>query len=248
MTLENWRVLLDEDRRRPQGEYASGDGWVRRESIYGSTLEWSDLNGENADAVIRGQVEYARTSGRPYEWKLYHYDSPSDLALRLEAAGFEAGDKETVLVIPVSVAAKWDFDSRCDVRVCRTPEDVSDYRIVAEALFDKDYSLTTQELIDDLAAGTGLHVGFVCYDGSYPVACGRLYPSPGLNFGGLYGGGVLPSHRRRGYYLALLAARAKYAQTVGTPNLLIDALPTSRPIVESLGFTAIATSTPYMIS
>ena len=69
-----------------------------------------------------------------------------------------------------------------------------------------------------------------------PVSTGRLYTHARSWFGGLYGGGTRAGHRGRGFYRALVAARARDARERGATCLLVDALPTSRPILERLGF------------
>jgi hypothetical protein len=63
-------------------------------------------------------------------------------------------------------------------------------------------------------------------------------------FAGLYGGGTLKTHRRRGFYRALVAARAQDARELGARYLLVDALPTSRPILERMGFQRITDTWP----
>jgi GNAT superfamily N-acetyltransferase len=77
------------------------------------------------------------------------------------------------------------------------------------------------------------------------VSGGRVDLTDGLDFAGLYGGATLPEHRGRGYYRATVAKRAEIARDRGYRFLYVDALPTSRPILERLGFVAITTTTPF---
>ena len=60
------------------------------------------------------------------------------------------------------------------------------------------------------------------------------------------GGGTLPGWRGRGIYRALVAYRAQLAVARGYRYLQVDALPASRPILERLGFTCLAHTTPYV--
>jgi hypothetical protein len=122
---------------------------------------------------------------------------------------------------------------------------------VAEAIFGKDYSFTTAQLLDALRAGSTQHRGYIAYangggggGGAEPVSIGRLYTHPQSLFGGLYGGGTLAAFRGRGFYRATVAARARDAAAHGAKFLLIDALPTSRPIVERLGFVHVTDTWP----
>jgi hypothetical protein len=69
---------------------AAADGW--------SGVVWSDLADDGADTAIAAQINRFTDLGRQWEWKLYSYDRPLDLAERLEAAGLNPGPAETVLV------------------------------------------------------------------------------------------------------------------------------------------------------
>jgi low temperature requirement protein LtrA len=65
---------------------------------------------------------------------------------------------------------------------------------------------------------------------------------------GLYGGATLPEYRGRGLYRATVAKRAALARERGYRYLQVDALPTSRPILERTGFVQLTTTTPYLVS
>ena len=52
----------------------------------------------------------------------------------------------------------------------------------------------------------------------------------------LFGGSTLPEARGRGAYRALVAARWEDAVARGTPTLITQASPMSRPILNQLGF------------
>ena len=78
-----------------------------------------------------------------------------------------------------------------------------------------------------------------------PVSGGRVDFEDGVEFAGLFGGVTLPEYRGRGLYRATVAKRAELARERGYHWLYSDALPTSRPILERLGFVAITTTTPW---
>lgn len=73
---------------------------------------------------------------------------------------------------------------------------------------------------------------------------GRLYINSASAFAGLYGGATLAAYRGRGFYRTLVAARARDATAAGARYLRVDALPTSRPILERMGFFWIADTWP----
>lgn len=55
----------------------------------------------------------------------------------------------------------------------------------------------------------------------------------------------LRDDRGRGLYRATVLKRAEIARERGYRWLFVDALPTSRPILDRIGFTQLTTTTPY---
>jgi GNAT superfamily N-acetyltransferase len=149
---------------------------------------------------------------------------------RLVAAGLEPEDEETVVVAEsasISPPAP-DIELR---------EDVEAFVALAERVFGR-------------RQGSGFPKDAVsvvaCVDGQ-PVSGGRVDLDPGVEFAGLFGGVTLPEFRGRGLYRATVARRAELARERGYRWLYVDALPTSRPILERLGFVKLTTTTPYVI-
>jgi GNAT superfamily N-acetyltransferase len=81
--------------------------------------------------------------------------------------------------------------------------------------------------------------------GELPVAAGRVEFRLGTDFASLWGGGTLPAWRHRGVFRSLVAHRAALAAARGFRYLQVDASAESRPILESLGFVELATTTPF---
>lgn len=200
-------------------------------------ISFSSLTADSADSAILEQIEHHRKLGVEFEWKLYAHDTPADLRSRLERRGFQIGPHEAVLVFDLSGSNESieQADPSAVVRVER-PEQVETYRQVAEAVFEKKYDLTATELTGALSSGSTHVRGYIAYAADQPVSIGRLYAHPDSIFGGLYGGGTLRAFRGRGFYRALVAVRARDAIASGAKYLIVDALPTSRPILERLGF------------
>jgi hypothetical protein len=74
---------------------------------------------------------------------------------------------------------------------------------------------------------------------------GRVEYRSASDFAGLWGGGTLPAWRGRGVFRALVAHRAHLAAARGFRYLQLDATPQSGPILRRLGFTKLATTTPF---
>jgi len=205
---------------------------------------FSKLTAEDADAVIEEQVARYRRLKVVFEWKLYGHDMPPDLLDRLARHGFEIGAREAVLIYDLTRAAPWlEAPDRGVVRIERAAQ-VEVYRRVAEQVFGKDYTFTADELAAALAAGSAQHRGYIAHAGDEPVGIGRLYTHPESVFGLLYGGGTLAEHRRQGWYRAVVAARARDAVASSARYLLVDALPTSLPILTRLGFEHLTDTWP----
>jgi hypothetical protein len=198
----------------------------------------SRLTIESADAVIAGEIAHHRQLGVEFEWKLFAHDTPPDLLDRLKAHGLRPGPMEAVLVCDITHLPSWLRESipHAVARI-ETPQQVDIYRQLETAIFGQGDGNNANSLADALRSGTTQHRGYIAYAPSgEPAAIGRLYAHPQSHFAGLYGGGTPPNFRGRGFYRALIAARAKDALQLGARYLLVDALPTSRPILERLGF------------
>lgn len=208
-------------------------------------VTWSCLCDHDADEAIAGEIEHHRRLGVGFEWKLYAHDKPPDLLRRLDSRGFQIGPREAVLVYDLSAPDEWTRQPT-DAKVVRVEsiDQIEVYRRIAEAVFKKEYALTASQLADAIARGSTQHRGYIAYCGEHPVSIGRLYTHPQSAFGGLYGGATLPAFRGRGFYRALVAARARDAVALGARYLMVDALPTSRPVLERLGFRWLSDTWP----
>jgi GNAT superfamily N-acetyltransferase len=160
------------------------------------------------------------------EWKYYEHDGP-ELRERLLAAGLEPDEEETVVVAEAESIAPPPAD--VDLR-----DDPEAFVELAARVFGRRH---------DLPKSSVAVVAFV--DGE-PVSGGRvdLYEE-NTEFAGLFGGVTLPEFRRRGLYRATVARRAELAREHGFRWLYVDALPTSRPILERLGFVRLTATTPF---
>jgi hypothetical protein len=241
--------LLDEERR-----VIAYDG-MRLESRPGVTrgslsvgryrwITWSGLDESNVDHEIAHEIEHHRRLRVDFEWKVFAHDRPADLRERLERHGFVIGACEAVLVC--ELGHEW-IRAGSSVRVERIErlEQVEDYRRVNRAVYGDDRDTMADELAESLRIGSQQHRGYVAYaDSGEPVSIGRLYTHPRSVFGGLYGGATLQAFRGRGYYKAMVAARARDAAAAGVRYLSVDARPTSRPILEKIGFVRVTDTWP----
>jgi GNAT superfamily N-acetyltransferase len=215
-----------------------------------SRIDWSALTDETADQVIDAQRDYFARRGTPVEWKYYDYDQPADLPARLVAAGFQPDEEETMLV---AEAAAIDPAVALPPGVRLVP--VNDEAGVAATMAVHDLAFTEhpspelgKRLLTQFRDTPELLHMVVAMAGDEPVSAARIEFIPGTDFAGLWGGGTVPAWRGKGIFRALVAYRAGLAAEAGYRYLQVDALPTSRPILQRLGFQEVARTTPYVFT
>jgi len=188
---------------------------------------WSAVLWRPDDGNVEPLVARMRELPGHVEWKYYLHDGP-ELRDRLFAAGLEPDEEETVVVAEAA-------------SIPSPPDDV-ELQIVTDEFVDLAASVFGDrfDLPDKAVAVVAL------VDGQ-PVSGGRVDFEDGVEFAGLFGGITLPEFRGRGLYRATVAKRAELARERGYRWLYSDALPTSRPILERLGFVPITTTTPFML-
>lgn len=184
---------------------------------------------------------------KPWEWKHYSYDEPADLPGQLRAAGFVPEPAEALLVADVAdLALDVPPPPGVELRAIRDEGDVAALIAVHRAVFEEDASELGATLLAQIRSEPSTVAGVVAYAGSTPIAEARMELHPGTRFASLWGGATLPAWRGRGVYRALVAYRAALAASRGLRFLQVDAWDSSRPILERMGFVALATTTPYL--
>lgn len=248
----------DEERRRlrpPPGRWIDDDAHLTR--VVGPTPHPLDhmvaharLAGADADAVIAAEVARVRGEARGMQWNVYDDDVPTDLGARLARAGFREQARETVLVRATDGAATDPGAPPEGVTLRRLSreDELGDYFAVDEAVWGTAFSAWVRGWFVPALAGRADPVAiFVAYAGPAPVGCGWVTLPPRRTFAHLFGGTVLPPHRGRGVYRALVAARARTARAAGLPWLVTDANAHSEPRLTRAGFTPIARRTEWVL-
>lgn len=189
---------------------------------------WSAVLWPPDDGEVERLVARMRKLPGHVEWKYYSHDGP-ELRERLLAAGLEPEDEETVLVAEAASIPAPSAD--VELRVAS-----DEFIELAERVFGRSHGSGLPEV----------SVAVVALEDGTPVSGGRVDFEDDVEFAGLFGGVTLPEYRRRGLYRAVVARRAELARERGYRWLYSDSLPTSRPILERLGFVAITTTTPFV--
>lgn len=208
------------------------------------------VRGADLDALIARQRDYFAARGEAVEWKVRGHDAPADLPERLSAAGFVPEEQETVLIgsaddLAASSAGRPLADG---IAVRRTTAEDDLHRVGAmlSTVWGMDMTWLGTDLLGRIEAAPDQIAVLVAEDGDEIVSAAWLVHRPGTQFAGLWGGSTLPTHRGRGIYHALVAARARLAAERGVTHLQVDASDDSAPILRRLGFRAVTTTTPYV--
>jgi N-acetylglutamate synthase-like GNAT family acetyltransferase len=175
------------------------------------------------------------------------HDGPPGLTEELAAAGFEADDMETVLVLELDDSALLAFDApEYEIRTVHDAAGLADLATISTQLGRNGVAAETRRLeamLRDADPPVSIHVAYV--DGQ-PVACGRLHYGRTAGVAELAGGRTVTTHRRQGLFTALVAARLREAAEHGCRLVFVDALPTSEPILTKRGFTPVTSTQPFL--
>jgi GNAT superfamily N-acetyltransferase len=209
-------------------------------SAHGNFVLYSRVDEGNVERVIQEQVEYFRSLGLPFEWKVYDYDRPADLRERLLAHGFETEEPEAIMVLDLQdVPVALLEPVTADVRRLTRREELEDVIEIEKQVWGEEFDWIREQLGADLERPGYLSV-YVAYVEGQPACSGWTYYTPDGHFASLWGGSTLEAYRKRGLYTAVLAVRVQEAIERGYRFLTIDASEMSRPIVSRHGFRLLA--------
>jgi ribosomal protein S18 acetylase RimI-like enzyme len=220
---------------------SAGDGW--------NGVLWSDLAQADANAVIDAQVSRFAELARPWEWKYYSYDRPASLPGRLQAAGFVPDPPETLLVAEIA-ALDLDLEPPAGVELVPVADAHGAAAVVRvhDEVFGGDHAAIGSAILTGLESQPHPVEAVVALAEGTAICAGRVEFPRDSGFASIWGGGTLPSWRGRGVFRSLVTYRARLAEARGYQYLQVDATSASRPILQRLGFTELATTTPYRYS
>lgn len=242
--LEERIAAQPNDRRREETSYV-----IRHVPLAPKTgfrngfISYSHLNEDSVEPAIDEQIRFFDSLGVGFEWKVYSHDTPSDLRRRLAARGFEIEEAEAIMALVLSEAPPQLLAPIShDVRRIVDPDLLDDVMAVQREVWQRDRHGQAGYLRDTMIQQPDLITVYAAYDGNQPVAAAWLYYDGQSPFASLWGGSTVASHRKRGFYTALLSARVQEAIRRGAHYLTIDASAMSRPIVARFGFQHLTTA------
>lgn len=214
----------------------------------GASISWFQLNENNADAEIERQLAHYQALGMSLEWTVFGHDTPADMGQRLEAHKFKFVDSSALLIIDLQDAPEYYWSVPLDaVRRVTFPAEVDAVMQMESDVWKRNFDQLCEGLkMDLLNLPDHLSIYAVFADDRVLSAAWMYYLEP-TPFVMLLGGSTRPGARQRGYYTALIAARAREARSRGSRYLTVDAGPMSCPILEKHGFLQLDESKEYEV-
>jgi GNAT superfamily N-acetyltransferase len=239
------RTIADNDVRLETTQHV-----VRAISKIGSWngIVYSSFAPPETETVVNDEIRYFAKLHRSFEWKVYSHDEPSDLLARLRNRGFKIGDEESLMILdvqdlPPGLLAPAPED--ITVTAVTDEEGIAHFLSLESAIWGTRADTTRDFLLAALSDPFQGDRAFVAFSGQKPIGFGRVSVSRQSQFAGFWSGSVLPDFRGRGVYRALLSARIQHVRRLDSVRYLrVDALPSSRPILEKYGFARVASTWP----
>jgi GNAT superfamily N-acetyltransferase len=251
MDSTNILQLLDEERRVGTDVTATLERTpeiVRCLSANWNGIVYSHFSDADADRIIDTEIERFSRIGNKFEWKVYSHDEPRNLLAKLTERGFRPREEEALMIAPLTELSKTLFrpiSDRITINEVIEESMIEDVFEIEAAVWKSSHR-NREEMIANINDPIKRDVGFIAYFDGKPVGFARVTTSPESRFAGLWGGSVVEQFRGQGIYRALLRTRIVWAQECPSVEFLrVDALPTSRPILEKYGFSKIASTWPY---
>jgi hypothetical protein len=212
-----------------------------------TTVSRLRLGPEDVGTTLARVRELVREHGhRDATWWVGSSATPENLVDRLVSHGLRPDDRPGYEPHATAMATVTAPPPAPTGVVARRIETWAEYE-ASIGVSAEGFGITAAELADWRAAacerwaaeqaGAAVRTYLAWVDGD-PVAVGRMLPGPCAGF--LIGGTTIPAVRGRGAYRALVRARWEDAAAAGTPALVTQAGARSRPILEQLGFEAVA--------
>lgn len=244
-SLNTFMPLGPADERIETPEYVV---WLGSDKLHPAftVVQRLQIAPDRVDAVVAEIRALLAARGRAAStWEIGPSATPCDLVARLGALGFAPFEEPFATGMVLRRALDATSAPGAPQVEARRAETVDEY-VLAYQILNRVFGERT-ETADERearaardharhAAGAGsVHLGFL--DGAAVAAASSMFVDGAVV---LSGGATLPDARGKGAYRALVRSRYEEAALRGTPTLVIQAGNMSRPILERIGFEAVA--------
>jgi hypothetical protein len=202
---------------------------------------------EVVQTVLDVRAIFAARGRREITWEVGDNATPSDLGERLITLGMKPFVPHDLTVGMVLSQPLADSGSSITVRRVTTFEEFARAAWIFRRGFGSDDAPEEDPEIAkrwEEHRSVNVFERYLAFDGTEAVAAAdALFLPDGVI---MCGGATLSSARSKGAYRALIAARWEEGRRRGTPTLITQAGPMSRPILKRLGFEAVVQIRVYL--
>lgn len=239
----------------PDLRYLDFEGTVattgRSKAPHHNRVGMTQVAEEQADALIDAVLNDYRGRGHGIAWYLTPRSRPRDLGERLLARGFgndPAADMAGMALAPLALDAR-AAASNVEIRAIDLVELRANVHLMCEGFgIDREAAMSTIDLYQRGTAPGYEFVQVLATEDGVPVGYGTGLVDRHHGVSLLGGSSVLPAHRGRGHYRALVAARMQLARQMGSQAMVTQAVrSTSAPILARLGFLEITAIEKYVM-
>lgn len=208
----------------------------------------TDLSGAEADNAIRLVVDTIHPLGRNVMWHVGPSARPTDLAKRLESAGFKSSAVGIGMTLPLGAVVRPPQPEGLQLREGRGEADLLDWldtfgrAFQSKAPTGRDHPWFVP--FGHLALGNGPCRIFTARVDGRPVACSLAFVGGGAV--GVYGVGTDPEFRGRGYGSAVTLAGIDWGRERGADLAILHATELGEPVYRRLGFEAVTEVTQWV--
>ncbi len=223
-----------------------GPLWIGRYEGGVLFVSYRDLDDPAARVAEVAAMLADETSIVEAEWKTRSHDQAPGLEAALSAAGFAAGEPESVMVGRAEQLTSAASPAGVTIREVTAEGDVRAALEMQDAVFGgvPRAERMLAEILSRRERGEPVELWAAEVDGRI-VSAGRIEIVVGTEFAGVWGGATLPEYRGRGVYRALTAARVRSAMRRGARWIHSDSTEFSRPILERAGLKKVTETVPW---
>jgi predicted GNAT family acetyltransferase len=210
----------------------------------GNLVGVSTLTEANAGAVIAQVRDFFAKRNHTVGWWVSPLSTPSDLVIRLEAAGFSKVLEQAGQVL-TNMGREIKVNPAVTVRQATQADRDDLIRLYTTAYPVPEEMAVVFTDVVPLAAGGRHYLAFL--DGvEGPVSVASMFPFPNSTVAVMQGAATLNAYRGQGVYTALMAQRLADARAMGMEAAIFQAdRTTSAPICANLGFEEVCSIDLY---
>jgi hypothetical protein len=220
------------------------------ETDFSAEVVHADVKSGSLNKSIGAVVEFAKAAGLDIEWKMYGHDLP-EIPSALLSFGFKEAPLEKVMIRCLTDYCEkgpiYGQNEKIEFKRVIRQDELRDLQKITEEVHGRSVDPKLglwSKILRDHPETVSIYLAYV---NSEPASSGRAHFFKGSSFCGLYGGQTIERFRNRGLFSGIVHARLVEGRERSCKYGIVDALPTSEPILRKLGFEVLTTTRPYVL-